>query len=198
MSKHEPDMILGHSEESDGIEEYDNALPLWWLYLFYFTIAFAVVYVGWYHFVAKTSQASQYQTEMAAAAERWPQEEIVVNVEEITEDTVAEGKAIYEVNCIGCHGPELKGGIGPNLTDAEWIHGGTIEEITNTITNGVVEKGMLAWGPILGPQKIAQVASFVYSSGGGVAPSGAAEPDAAPAGDAASEAPADGAPAEEG
>ena len=57
--------------------------------------------------------------------------------------------------------PTCKGGIGPNLLDTIWIHGGKPEEILHTITVGVPEKGMLTWGPILGPEKVAQVAAYV-------------------------------------
>ncbi|MCB9758501.1 MAG: c-type cytochrome [Alphaproteobacteria bacterium] len=176
MSK-EKDLILGHGDECDGIEEYDNALPAWWLGLFYFTIAWAVVYAVNYHFVANDSQAALYDAEMAAAAEQWPQQEITqVSAADITEDAVDAGKAVYDANCVACHGPNLEGGIGPNLKDSEWVHGGTLTDITRTITEGVPEKGMLTWGPILGPQKIAQVASFVYSAGGGV-PDAAGTPE---------------------
>jgi cytochrome c oxidase cbb3-type subunit 3 len=77
------------------------------------------------------------------------------------------GKAIFTQNCVACHGADLKGGVGPDLTDAVWIHGGTLANITNVITVGVPEKGMLTWGPILGAEKISQVAAYVHAAGGG-------------------------------
>jgi len=86
----------------------------------------------------------------------------------VNEQSIEAGRAIFATNCVGCHGAELEGGIGPKLTDAEWLHGGTLEAINQTIKDGVPEKGMLSWGPILGPQKVAQVAAYVYSAGGGV------------------------------
>jgi cytochrome c oxidase cbb3-type subunit 3 len=160
------DRILGHGDECDGIEEYDNALPAWWLGLFYFTIIWGVVYAIHYHFVGQRSQAAEYDAEIAAAAEMWPTQEAVADLV-VTADVLAEGKALYDTNCVGCHGPDLKGGIGPDLTDAEWIHGSTMDEITATVTDGVPEKGMLAWGPILGPDKVQKVSAYIHDAGGG-------------------------------
>ncbi len=79
----------------------------------------------------------------------------------MTPEAVAAGEAIYTTNCVACHGADLQGGIGPNLIDTEWIHGGTPEAILHTITDGVPEKGMLTWGPILGPEKVNQVTAYV-------------------------------------
>lgn len=181
MSK-ERDVVLGHGDEADGIEEYDNALPAWWLGLFYFTIAWGVVYGIHYHFVGMRSQVSEYDAEMLAANEKWPQKDIVVTASDITPEAVDAGAQIYASSCVGCHGPELKGGIGPDLTDATWIHGGSIEAINKTITEGVPDKGMITWGPILGPQKVAQVAAFIYqkSQSSGAAPTEPPSPAGAP------------------
>lgn len=166
MSDNKRDQVLGHADEADGIEEYDNPLPAWWVGLFIVTIIFAVVYGADYHFVSKRSQASTYDAEVAAAEARWPQKAEVAAVT-VTPEMVEAGRAIFQTNCIACHGPELKGGVGPDLTDSTWIHGGTYADISKTITNGVPDKGMLTWGPILGPEKISQVAAFVHGAGGG-------------------------------
>jgi len=64
---------------------------------------------------------------------------------------------------VSCHGPNAEGGIGPNLTDAFWIHGPSEDSIRATITNGVSAKGMLSWGPILGERKIKMLAAYVMS-----------------------------------
>ena len=167
MSRENQDVPMGHSDEADGIEEYDNALPAWWLGLFYFTIAWAIVYGVHYHFVAGRSQAGEYLAEVQAAEARWPAPDPATVAAADPKVLAEAGKAIYMTNCIGCHGPELKGGIGPDLTDGEWIHGGSIESITKVITEGVPEKGMLTWGPILGPEKVAQVAAYIHAAGGG-------------------------------
>ncbi len=157
------DRVLGHAAEADGIEEYDNPLPNWWLGLFYFTIVWAVGYSLYYHVLADRSLAKAYAAEVEEARRRWPVAPAGGRAGEvvITRETVEAGKAIYQANCVPCHGADLKGGIGPNLLDSTWIHGGTPADILRTITNGVPEKGMLTWGPILGPEKVAQVAAYV-------------------------------------
>jgi cytochrome c oxidase cbb3-type subunit III len=165
VSKRDLNQVLGHAAESDGIEEFDNPLPNWWLGLFYLTIVWALIYVVYYHFVAHRSEAKAFAEEMADANRRWPQlaAAAVATHLEITPASVAAGEVIFKANCVPCHGVDMKGGIGPNLLDTTWIHGGKPEEILHTITVGVPEKGMLTWGPILGPEKVAQVASYVVS-----------------------------------
>ncbi len=158
--KETPDQILGHADEADGIEEYDNPLPDWWVGLFLFTILWGVGYAVDYHFISDRSQAGAYEKEMAAAAIRWPEREAVF---ETTPETLAAGKEIYDANCVGCHAADLTGGIGPDLTDGVWEHGGSFEEVSDLITRGVPEKGMLAWGPILGPQRIGEVTAYILS-----------------------------------
>lgn len=167
MSKKPLDQVLGHADEADGIEEYDNPLPTWWVGLFIVTTIFGVVYAVDYHFVSKRSQAGEYDAEVAAAEARWPQKPVEAAMIAVTPAAIDAGKAVYQANCVGCHGPELKGGVGPDLTDATWIHGGTLADINKTVTVGVPEKGMLTWGPILGPEKVSQVSAFVHSAGGG-------------------------------
>ena len=157
----ERDQVLGHSAEADGIEEYDNPLPTWWVGLFVVTIVFGVVYAIDYHFVSGRSQAGEYDEEMAAVRAAMPPPAPVAVAD-------AAGREIFQTNCVGCHGADLHGGVGPNLTDAEWIHGGRLEDITRVITQGVPEKGMITWGPVLGPEKVGQVAKFVHGAGGGL------------------------------
>ncbi len=164
MSDPTRDQPLGHAHEADGIEEYDNQLPLWWVGLFVGTVIFGIVYAVDYHFISHRSQVKEYDAEMAAAPKA-PEASVAVGA--ITPDMIAAGKEIFAANCVACHGADMHGGIGPNLTDSTWIHGGTYPEIVHTVTFGVPEKGMITWGPILGPEKIAQVAAFVHSSGGG-------------------------------
>lgn len=155
------DRVLGHADEADGIEEFDNPMPNWWLGLFYCTIVWALGYALHYHFIAHRSEVKSLAAEMAEADRRWPQQ--AAATVSITPEAVAAGEAIYKANCVPCHGADMKGGIGPNLLDTIWIHGGKPEEILHTITYGVPEKGMLTWGPILGAQKVAQVAAYVVA-----------------------------------
>ncbi len=166
MSKNaQRDQVLGHGDEADGIEEYDNPLPDWWLGLFWFTIIFAFGYTLDYHFIEHRSPQKELATEVAAAAKRWPQgggEAAFV----ATPELAAKGKLVFETNCVPCHGADLHGKIGPNLTDDVWIHGGRPQDIIHTITNGVQAKGMPTWGPILGPERVREVAAYVISMHG--------------------------------
>ncbi len=158
------DNKLGHADDNDGIEEYDNALPSWWLGLFYFTILWAVGYTLDFHFINGRSQEGWYLSEMAAAAEQWP-DATGPAVVQMDPAAIEAGKEVYAKNCAACHAADLTGGIGPNLIDDEWIHGGEPDEVANTITEGVPSKGMLTWGPILGPEKISQVTAYILSEG---------------------------------
>ncbi|MEO8029230.1 MAG: cbb3-type cytochrome c oxidase N-terminal domain-containing protein [Gemmatimonadota bacterium] len=166
MSQSPRDQLLGHAADNDGIDEYDNPLPDWWLGMFYLCILWAVVYAVHYHFIAHRSQVGALKAELAEARQRWPQAgggDAAGTALVITPATVTAGEAIFKANCVACHGADMHGGIGPNLLDTVWIHGGKPEEIRHTITVGVPEKGMLTWGPILGPEKVAEVAAYVVS-----------------------------------
>ncbi len=177
---------LGHADEADGIEEYDNALPTWWLGLFVGCVIWAAFYAVDYHYGTKRSQSGEYKAEMDAAAATWKQPEVKAWAP-TGNALVDAGREVFLTNCVGCHGAAATGGVGPNLTDTTWIHGGTLADITKTITEGVPAKGMLTWGPILGPEKIAQVSAYVHALGGGqgpgadAAPAPVADPSATPA-----------------
>ncbi len=172
------DELLNHNY--DGIQELDNDLPPWWLYLFYFTIAFGIVYLIYYHVLGLGDlQVAQYEKEMKAAQMKYASlttpaaqqtetqaqpEAAQTEMQPLTDEaSLAQGKEIFKANCIPCHGEFGQGVIGPNLTDDYWLHGGHFPEIVNTITNGVPAKGMVPWGPILGKDKITKVASYVMS-----------------------------------
>lgn len=161
MKKDQPrDQVLGHADEADGIEEYDNALPDWWLGLLWFTVIWAAAYTLHYHFIADRSQEKRLASELAAAEARWPQPKSDAPFV-VTAALAEAGEAIYKTNCVACHGPELKGGIGPDLTDDVWIHGSSPDSVLKTIRDGVATKGMPTWGPILGPEKTRQVAAYI-------------------------------------
>jgi len=154
---------MGHADEADGIEEYDNPLPDWWLGLFWFCIIWAIGYTVHYHFIADRSQEKHLAAEMAAAAEKWPEEAAGNVAFSLTPEAIQAGEEVYDTYCFVCHGANLEGGIGPTFLDDEWLHGHMPEEVIHTITDGVVEKGMAAWGPILGAEKINQVAAFLLA-----------------------------------
>ena len=169
------DPLLNHSY--DGIQEYDNPLPLWWTWLFYGTIIFAVVYIPYYAVGWGLSTADEYNQEMAAAskgkaapgqpggAAPGGQSTTAAAAPSLegNPEAIAAGQALLATNCSPCHGPQGQGGIGPNLTDEYWLHGHTHGDFVNVITEGVPAKGMIAWKATLNPQKIQQVAAFVGS-----------------------------------
>jgi cytochrome c oxidase cbb3-type subunit III len=162
--KHEDrDRVLGHADEADGIEEYDNPLPDWWIGLFWLTIIWAVAYTLHYHVIGGRSQEQALAAELAAAEARWPagaaDTEFV-----LTADLADAGRAVYQTNCGACHGASLEGGIGPALNDGEWLHGGAPEDVLRSVTDGVPAKGMPGWGPILGTERVRQVTAYILSS----------------------------------
>lgn len=161
----ETNEILGHGADADGIEEYDNPLPDWWLGLFVVSIIGGIAYGIDYHFISQHSQARYYEAEMAAAAVRWPKADGPVAFA-TSPELIAAGEVVFTQTCASCHNAALTGGIGPNLIDDVWIHGGEPSAIVNTITNGVKEKGMPAWESVLGPQKVQAVAAYVVSKRG--------------------------------
>ncbi|MEJ2584637.1 MAG: cbb3-type cytochrome c oxidase N-terminal domain-containing protein [Robiginitalea sp.] len=166
----EGEIILDH--DYDGIKELDNRLPPWWVYLFYITIAFGVVYLVRFHVFNDYDQELEYEQEMAAAREaieeykKTAKDLVDVNtVELLTEASdLSAGEAIFTGNCAVCHMNDGGGGIGPNLTDDYWILGGGIKNVFNTISEGGrAGKGMVSWKTNLKPGEIAQVASYVLS-----------------------------------
>lgn len=164
----EGEIILDHNY--DGIRELDNKLPPWWVYMFYATILFGVVYLARFHIFNDYSQKLEYEQEVATAQLEIEQYKktakglVDVNTVELLTDAadISGGKAIFETNCVACHMADGGGGIGPNLTDQNWILGGGIKNIFHTISEGGRDgKGMIAWKQTLKPLEMAQVASYI-------------------------------------
>lgn len=164
----EKDLEIEH--EYDGIKELDNPIPAWFNALFYSTVVFGVVYLLVYHvFGWGLNQDQEYQREMALA-ERAKQEYLAQAANLIDESTVEidatlapAGKAIYAANCAVCHGNAGEGGIGPNLADEYWLHGGDIKDIFAVVKYGVPEKGMVPWEQTLTPGQIAEVSNYIVT-----------------------------------
>ncbi len=166
----EQEIVLDHNY--DGIRELDNTLPPWWVYMFYATIIFAVVYLVRYEIFDGTNQIEEYEIEVAQAkvevAEFKKNNKDLIDaetVEQLTEASdLAAGKTIFTENCVACHKDSGGGGIGPNLTDDNWILGGGIKNIFHTVSEGGrAGKGMIAWKTDLKPSEMAQVASYVMT-----------------------------------
>ncbi|WP_179320488.1 cbb3-type cytochrome c oxidase N-terminal domain-containing protein [Winogradskyella helgolandensis] len=173
VGKHKPieeegEIILDHNY--DGIRELDNNLPPWWVYSFYISIVFAVVYMVRYHVLDADNQIVEYEMEYAEANKAIEEYKktakglVDINTVELLTETadLNAGQKIFEANCVACHMVDGGGGIGPNLTDDHWILGGGIKNVFKTVSEGGRSgKGMIAWKQSLKPLEMAQVASYV-------------------------------------
>lgn len=157
----------------DGIQEYDNRLPNWWLWTLYLAIIFSVVYwFSWYNADVMESDQELIEAQMAKV-----QEARLAAIGEISNDAlwqmsrnpgfVSAGEEIYRDKCLACHGPDLKaeGLAGVNLVDNEWKWGNQPVSVYSIVTNGSPDKtaGMQSWISELGPQKVSQVVAYVLS-----------------------------------
>ena len=161
MSTHDEPRVLGHADEADGIEEYDNPLPDWWLGLFWLTIVWGIAYGVHYHFIGDRSQEAALAAEMAAADARWPEQAGATLAFSYSDDAAQAGETVYAGNCFPCHGAALEGGIGPSFQDDEWVHGGTAADMVRIIREGVAAKGMVAWDGMLSPEQINDVTAYL-------------------------------------
>jgi cytochrome c oxidase cbb3-type subunit III len=163
--------------EYDGIQEYDNDLPRWWVNLFWITIVWGVVYAVWFHLPStptpqerlalQMAEIEAKQIKSAPPASNDPAQEEALLISLVGRpEVVKKGSEIYAAKCLACHGPQGQGLVGPNLTDDFWIHGGKVTEIKGVIVNGVLEKGMLAWKAMLTNDEINAVVAFVWSMHG--------------------------------
>jgi len=170
MSKTEFDKLMDH--EYDGIREYDNPLPSWWVGIFVLTILFALGYWVYYHMGGGgLSETDLYQR--ALTAYRKEQALRAANAPTVDEATLAKlskddatlqaGRVTFGRLCTPCHNRHGEGLVGPNLTDDYQIHGSTRMDIYQTVRDGVLAKGMQAWGKVLDPKQLRQVVAFVTS-----------------------------------
>jgi len=158
----ESSILMDH--EYDGIQELDNNLPPWWVWLMWGTIIFAVVYLLNYHvFKISPLQLDEYKAEVELA-------ESLKDPNAVTEKTavlltadsdLSAGKAVFGKFCIACHKDDGRGEIGPNLTDDYWIHGNDIKDLFKIIKYGSPNGKMTPHGNLLTPLQIQQVASYV-------------------------------------
>lgn len=167
--------------EYDGIQEYDNSLPLWWLATFIGTVIFAFVYWIHYEFGGGPDLQAELKVEMEELHERGEGHghnhdhtgsALAASEDELLKmmadpETVAKGKQNFQGKCASCHGEELQGIIGPNLVDEYWLHGnGKLAQIQATVTQGVPEKGMPAWGAMLKDDEIESIVAYIGSRRG--------------------------------
>jgi cytochrome c oxidase cbb3-type subunit 3 len=167
MADQNRDRLLEHSY--DGIQEYDNPMPRWWVIIFWLTIVFSILY--WLNVpgVGKgPGRIASYEADMARARAAQLQREPTggPSAEQLAllatdANVVRSGKALFAQHCVACHRADGGGLIGPNLTDEYWIHGGTPSEIRATIDAGVLAKGMPPWGKVLPPDQVTAVSVYV-------------------------------------
>jgi cytochrome c oxidase cbb3-type subunit 3 len=173
MNDQNDPLLLDH--EADGIRELDNKLPRWWVWLFYLTIIFSMIYMGYYHVFAKGDLASngqmlaEYRAEMKIgdaikSASMAKFESTIGTLEPSKNQTdINAGRQTFMTLCAPCHRPDGGGLVGPNLCDDYWIHGSNFVDQVKTIWNGVPEKGMITWKTTLNPKQIYDVASFIQT-----------------------------------
>jgi cytochrome c oxidase cbb3-type subunit 3 len=167
------DPVRSHSY--DGIQEYDKSLPNWWLMTLYVSIVFWVGYWSYYEWFRVGLDGPQHVEQALAQIEATK----LTNAPAVDDASlwkmsrnpvfVEAGKATVNSNCVACHFASLRGksenpaSIGPDLTDTKWLHGGRPIDIYNTVTQGVLVKGMPTWGPVLGAKKISEAVAYILS-----------------------------------
>jgi cytochrome c oxidase cbb3-type subunit 3 len=170
--------VTGHTWDGD-LQEYNNPLPRWWLWLFYITLVFGAAYLILYPGLGKfggvlgwTSHGSMYEGEMQKAAEKYDpifKQYAAVAVTDLAakaeyQEAREMGKRLFLTYCMQCHGSDAGGSRGfPNLTDDVWLWGGSPEQIKVSIANG--RNGMM---PNLGltPEQVDNLTAHVMSLSG--------------------------------
>ncbi len=164
------ELLLNH--EYDGIREYDNPMPKWWVWIFWGSFYFALGYFVHYHLTGNGESVAQaYDAEETAAREK---EAMAVMGSEVTEESLArlmtdekmmtDAAKLFGQRCGPCHGQKGEGLIGPNLTDEVWIHGQPqLMNIHEVVSEGLQTKGMPPWKRQLSPIELGKVTAFVGS-----------------------------------
>ncbi len=165
----EASILMDH--EYDGIQELDNNLPPWWVWGFYATIVFSVIYILNFH-VFKTSelQIDAYERDMVEKTKEVNDYliKMAMNVDEHTATLLTDakeldqGKVLFETNCVACHLNDGSGKIGPNLTDNAWVYGYDVKDLFKTVKYGT-SNGMPEHASKLKPTQIQQVCSYILS-----------------------------------
>ncbi len=169
--------IAGH--EYDGIKEFDNPLPMWWLWTFFGTIIFAFIYFIHYEMGAGPNLDQELKMDLATIKEvaaansaaattaggggEQPPAADDLNAVIADKARAAEGKTIFAGKCASCHGNEGQGLIGPNLTDKFWIHGSKPTDMVTVIAKGVLDKGMPPWETQMKATEINSVVAYIVS-----------------------------------
>jgi cytochrome c oxidase cbb3-type subunit III len=166
----------GHTWDGD-LREYNNPLPKWWLWLFYITVVFGLIYLavfpglGNFGGLKGWSQAQQYEQERAAVEARAaallaPFATMTVPELSTNAQAMATAANLFQNNCAQCHGSDGGGARGfPNLTNDDWQWGGDPDSIVQTIAGGRMA-AMTPWGEILGEEGVDAVVAYVLQLSG--------------------------------
>ena len=165
-----PEGVVLRDHVVDGIQEYDQRLPMWWLIILFSVIAFSIVYwvvIDDRSFEGSVDRALEEKLDVIATKRLASSIDVTNNAlfweMSDNKEFVTAGQATFEANCVACHGKDLQGGIGFNLVDDEWVHGSTPAEIYVSVSQGFPEKGMQKWEPLLGQKRVAEVVAYVLS-----------------------------------
>jgi len=161
-----------HFHEYDGIIEHNNPMPAWWVWTFILCVIFAFIYYIHYELAGGPTLQDELKESMAQI--ELMKKEAGSTSAEISEDdiikslkdpeSVKAGAVVYAGKCAVCHGENLEGKIGPNLTDKSWINGdGKAKSIAHLIQTGVPAKGMPPWSGLLSDDEIKKAAAFILS-----------------------------------
>ncbi len=168
-TEYQQDTVMDH--EFDGIQEFDNRLPNWWLWLMWGSMVFALIYWVFFHTLGVgVLPVERFEMEMQVAQEAQIARALEAGIDNEfflmmsqTEDKVAEGREIFVKHCVACHLDQGQGSVGPNLTDGYWIHGCEPMQMLKTINDGVAAKGMPAWMNQLGPTRVNAVLAYILT-----------------------------------
>mgnify|MGYP001344809065 CR=1 FL=1 len=160
--------------ELDGIKEYDNPMPGWLMAIWWGSIVFSAAYLIFYALsFGEGSLESEYRADTQSALSATqayfdanplvPPSAAQLLAGARDPEVVDAGHARFTRSCASCHGPDAQGLIGPNLTDDRWLHGGSVDQIFQSVAKGWPAKGMPPWGRAMKPEELAAVVSFVRS-----------------------------------
>ncbi|MCP5270159.1 MAG: cytochrome-c oxidase, cbb3-type subunit III [Burkholderiaceae bacterium] len=168
------DNTTGHVWDED-LRELNNPLPRWWMWLFVITVVFAAIYLALYPGLGsspgslKWSSTGQWEAEQAkakASMEPIYAKYVAMTAEDLAKDATAMGigQRLFINNCAQCHGSDARGSKGfPNLTDTDWLYGGALENIVETITNGRQGNMPPMAAAVGGGEDVRNVAHYVLS-----------------------------------
>ena len=160
--------LLDH--EYDGIREYDNPLPGWWVMTFWASFFFSIGYTVHYHLTGHGKSVAQaYAEDLSTAREERAKQSLAEAPSEAVlgklmadPELMQDAKGMFGQRCAVCHAGDGQGLIGPNLTDEHFIHGENgLMDIYAVVSHGVPEKGMPAWELQLQPIEVRKLVAYV-------------------------------------